>query len=90
MHLITLGMVLERDMDPADAPAVHARMTNRPQFTWLDPPPMAGRLSVLDVLGARDPDEHERRVRAWGADVWRAWEPHHDQVWEWFEVSLGG
>ena len=89
LHLITLGMVLERDLDPADAPALHRRMAHRPEFTWLEPPSMEGRLNVIDALRARSPDEHERRVRAWGADVWEAWSPHHDRVWEWLEVSLG-
>jgi hypothetical protein len=90
MHLMTLGMALERGMDPADAPALHRRMTDRPEYVWLEPPPLAGRLNVLDVLQARSPEEHERRVWAWGADVWDAWAPHHAQVWEWLEASLGG
>lgn len=90
LHLMTLGMVLERDLDPSDAPQLHKQMAHRPEFTWLEPPPMEGRLTVLDVLGAKDADEHERRVRAWGRDVWEAWSSHHDTVWEWVETSLGG
>ena len=89
LHLMTLGMVCEREMDPADAPRLHKRMAHGPGFTWLEPPSMEGLLTVVDVLGARDPQEHERRVMAWGLDVWEAWSPHHATVWEWLEMSLG-
>lgn len=89
LHLMTLGMMCERKLDPADAPRLHKRMAHRPEFTWLEPPPMAGRLTVSDVLGAGIPREHERRVMAWGLDLWEARSPHHATVWEWLEMSLG-
>ena len=89
LHLMTLGMILERDLDPADAPRFHKAMAHRPDFTWLEPPWMAGRMKVTDVLGAEDVSNHERLVRKWGADVWDAWSPHHAQIWEWVELSLG-
>lgn len=88
LHLMTLGMVVERDLEPAAAPRLHRQMSHRPEFAWLDPPSMRGRKNVLDVLAARDADDHERRVRAWGADVWAAWSEHHDTVWGWVEQSL--
>lgn len=86
---MTLGMVLERDLDPADAPKLHKAMAHRPEFSWLEPPRMSGRKKVTDVLPATDSEAHERLVREWGADVWDAWSPHHATVWEWVEVSLG-
>lgn len=89
LHLMTLGMVLERGLDPTDAPRLHAAMAHRPDFHWLDPPWMGGRMKVTDVLEAEDVAAHERRVRAWGADVWEAWSPYHATVWEWVEASLG-
>ena len=88
LHLITLGLILECGLDPANAPQVHKRLMPRPDFVWLKPPPMAGRLTVTNVLGASDPAEHERRVLAWGADVWSAWAPHHETVWRWVEIGL--
>lgn len=88
LHLITLGLILERGLDPANAPQVHKRLVLRPGFVWLEPPSMAGRLTVMDVLGAPDPAEHERRVLAWGADVWAAWASHHETVWGWVELGL--
>ena len=89
LHLITLGMVLERDLQAADASRLHKAMAHRPDFTWLEPPRMTARMKVTDVLEADDFRVHERLVREWGADVWEAWAPHHAQVWEWVERSLG-
>lgn len=42
-----------------------------------------------DVLVASDADDHERLVRTWGAQVWRAWEPHHAVVRDWNRRALG-
>lgn len=89
LHLMTLGMVCERELDPSDAPRLHKQMVHRPEFSWLEPPSMEGRLTVADVLGARNVREHEVRVRAWGLDVWKAWAPHHATVWGWVETTLG-
>lgn len=88
LHLMTLGMVLERGLDSAVGPVLHKRMSKRPEFRWLEPPSMAGRMTVLDVLGARDPDEHGRLVRDWGKDVWAAWAAHHSTVRSWVDQSL--
>lgn len=89
LHLMTLGMVLERDLDPADAPKLHKGMAHRPDFIWLEPPHMSGRMKVTDVLVADDVATHEQRVWEWGADIWDAWSPHHATVWEWVKLSVG-
>jgi hypothetical protein len=49
---------------------------------------MEGRLTVLHVLQAKTPREHERLVFAWAADVWEAWAAHHRTVRGWIEWSL--
>lgn len=51
---------------------------------WLEPPPPAYRLTVVDVL-ERDPDEHREAVAAWARDTWAAWAAHHDQVRAWLD-----
>lgn len=88
LHLMTLCMVLEDGADPRKVPELHGRMAARPAFDWLDPPSMDGRRTVADVLGATSPSEHERLVRAWATDAWRAWTPHHDTVRRWVRRSL--
>lgn len=88
LHLMTLCLFLEQGADPTDGPKLHERMVGRPEFYWLEPPPKSGRMTVADVLEARDAEAHERFVRAWAQDVWEAWAPHHDVVREWVKRSL--
>lgn len=87
---MTLCLVLEDGADPREGPKLHRRMVSRPAFAWLAPPPMTERLTVVDVLPARDIADHERRVRAWALDVWDAWAPHHGTVRRWLRESLSG
>jgi hypothetical protein len=65
-----------------------ARERNYDEFPFLEPPADRGELTVLSVLGARTPQEHAERARAWGHSVWRAWSQHHvwacEQVGRWF------
>lgn len=28
--------------------------------------------------GLEEPDQHAAKVRAWAAEVWETWRPHHD------------
>lgn len=88
LHLITLHLFLERGADPRDGPSLHRRMTGRVTFSWLEPPPLSGVMTVADVLEARDAREHNRLVRDWAKEVWRAWTPHHPIVREWAKQSL--
>ena len=89
LHLITLGMIVENRFDPGQGPRLHRRIVERPSFDWLDPPPMEGRMTVLDVVSAQRPREHQRLVRAWAEDVWQAWAPHHQVVRGWIrELGL--
>lgn len=88
LHLMTLALVIEDGAAPAAGPALHNRIINRPEFEWLTPPSMRGRLTVLDVLETTDPGSHEEAVYAWGADVWAAWASHHDTVRGWLRQSL--
>ncbi len=88
VHLMTLAMVLEDGLDPRRGPPLHKRMVRRADYEWLEPPSMEGRMTVLDVLQAKTPCEHERLVRAWAEDVWEAWAAHHRRVRVWIEQSL--
>jgi hypothetical protein len=80
-HLVSLFLVLERGLSAPEATrAMGQVLEHAPEFSWLDPPVPNGRLTVLDVVGARDLDEHTNLVAAWARDVWAAWAPHHDTV----------
>jgi hypothetical protein len=83
-HLVSLHLVLERGLDSNQATGELRSVVGRSRaFTWVVPPVPAGWLTVLDVRGAPDLAEHERRVRLWAASVWNAWAPHHEMVRRW-------
>ncbi len=82
IHLMILGLVLERGMDPERAIRARRHFTHR-DFPWLEPPASQGAVTVLDVLAARDLAEHAERVERWARSAWAAWSAHHDTVRGW-------
>ena len=88
--LMTLCLVVEEGVDPAEGPRRHARMVGAQlPLHWLEPPDLRGPLTVADVLAADDPDAHERVVRRWAEQVWQAWSPHHTTVRRWNALTAG-
>lgn len=87
--LMTLCLFIEDDVDPQHGPRLHKRMVaNRPDFRWLEPPPLHDLMTVADVLAAEDAAEHERLVRAWALELWKAWTPHHPTIRLWNTKAL--
>ena len=85
VHLVRLHLELECNLphDRANEAMLDISSRLKRDFVWLDPPASLGDVTVLDVLGARDPEEHAERVRRWAASVWEAWAPHHETVRRW-------
>lgn len=88
LHLMTLALWIEDGTDPRHGPLLHRRMAGSLDFGRLEPPRPNGTMTVVDVLAADSPDRHAALVRAWGEDIWRAWEPHHETVRRWLRESL--
>ena len=84
VHLSRLYLFLEHawpiDRINAVMPHIGALKDSR---EWLDPPSFAATLTVLDAVNAPTTAEHERRILAWAASVWKAWSPHHPTVRSW-------
>ena len=82
VHLVRLHLQLERGLphDRANAAMLEVSSRLKEDFVWLDPPAHPGEVTVVDVLKARDPEEHMGRVRRWARSVWEAWAPHHEAV----------
>ncbi len=84
VHLIALHLLLDEHREPRYVtkrlgPAVASAQ----KFHWLEPPCFDGAMTVLDVAATSGERAHEQAVRAWAADVWRAWGAHHAVVRAW-------
>lgn len=84
VHLSSLCLVLEHNWPVSQATKAMQRLAQR-EYPWLDPPPSRGEITVLDVLEARDLEQHIRFVTEWAESVWRAWSLHHATVRAWLE-----
>lgn len=88
--LMTLELFVDHGHDVTRGPELHQRMVaSLPELHVLDRPDAVSGMTVEDVLAAGDAVEHRRLVRAWAAEVWQAWRPHHDTVRRWNREALG-
>ena len=64
---------------PAEAlTRITQSLTTEPrEWPWLEPPTSYA-MTAIDVLAARDGEEHLRLVREWAASAWEAWSTHHE------------
>lgn len=91
-HLSRLGRLLERGESPAigrrpTRAAGKALESRYRGFPELEAPAFRGALTIADVHGADDPEDHARRVWAWALSVWEAYRPH--QRWARASVESG-
>jgi Family of unknown function (DUF5946) len=89
VHAMGLCVLLERGAEERRVkPVLGRRPTRRaPALRWLEPPRPNGTLTVRDTLGADGAENYVTAVNAWAADVWAAWEPHHNTVRRWLDVA---
>ena len=88
VHLISLHLMFERGLPPAETPKIMQRATrDKGRFSWLEPPASLGELTVLHVHAAPSPEEHLERVEAWARAAWSAWAAHHPTVRAWAASS---
>ena len=83
IHLAALWVLVEEVDSPASIPNVLKSLANnyKDEFKPLSPPaPSVYTVTVNNVLAATNAREHGEMCRAWAADVWRAWAPHHETV----------
>jgi len=87
VHLISLHLTLEKGMTSDQTMKAMQRAADRSAaFVWLDPPYPLGEVTVVDVLEAKAPAEHNERVERWARSVWKAWSPHHETVRRWAKL----
>ncbi len=88
-HLFRLGLIIEQDQ-PAGAGTNAPRWlieamdgTNKTKVRSLEPPCDRGDVTIADVYGANDSDEHMMQVERWANSVWGAWSASHETVRDW-------
>ena len=89
IHAMGLCVLLERGAEERRVKPVLGRRPSRraPTLRWLEPPRPNGTLTVRDTLGAEGADNYAAAVKAWAANVWAAWEPHHSTVRRWLDLA---
>jgi hypothetical protein len=85
VHLTALNLVLNRDFSFEMATEKMGQLIEeyKDDFSWLEPPENRGDITVIDVAGAHDLEEHTELVRDWARSVWEAWEQHHSTLEQW-------
>ncbi len=79
VHFVGLQLVLEGGVAPTKVPPLLQRLVaGRASWPHLEPPEDRASLTVRDVALADSAQTHAARVREWAAEVWQAWERHHD------------
>jgi hypothetical protein len=81
VHLAGLYAVLELGLPPAQAMNVlRLVLRGHDDFPALNREHGPGELTIVNLVGASDEEEHMRRARAWGSAVWASWSKHHKLI----------
>jgi hypothetical protein len=80
IHLISLYLILKKNFNGQMATKIIGNiLNNKPIFEWLEPPIPNGIKTIIDVLNAKNIEEHEIKVIEWSNDVLNFWHKKHEQ-----------
>ncbi len=86
VHLMVLGLLLERGASAAEAVGAMAGwLDDRPDVRWLEPPGTPASLTIADLPTGAGRAAHEAAVRAWAEAVWAARSVDHGTVRRWLD-----
>ena len=77
IHLCGLYLAIEVAMPLRKITTALGRLTARTDWPLLPAPLSPHWLTVVDVAGASELNDHAARVERWARSVWEAWAPHH-------------
>ena len=82
IHLIALCLFIERKYPAAKVTDLMRGAVSmfKNELAWFEPPETRGRFTVLDVVEAKNLQEHVERVQLWALSVWGAWRNHYGTV----------
>jgi len=88
VHLISLCMVLERNVPPDSSTKLLNKVLGaNVEYQWLKPPESLGELTVVDVHAASTAEAHLEAIQAWAESSWQAWSDHHETVRKWLPID---
>jgi hypothetical protein len=80
IHLISLYLILIKNINGKMATKIIGDiLSNKPNFEWLEPPVPNGTITIIDILKAKNFQEHEVKVMEWSKDVFDSWYKKHGQ-----------
>lgn len=86
LHLMALCAALEHNVEYDFIPKIMNRRLkeykDKEIFSWLNPPPSLGSITIVEVAKATTLREHTEIVNAWARDVWQQWHEHHELIEE--------
>ena len=82
-HLISLLAIVERGASQTEATQLLGRAVANIRFSWLEPLPSMGLLTVVSVLPTSTAAEHAQAVERWAASAWQAWSAYHSVIRKW-------
>lgn len=86
LHLMTLCLFLDHDVDPSLGTQLHRRMVGRPAFRRLERTG-PGELTVVHVPAGGEPQPAREAAYRWARSVWTTYEPHWASVHDWLRES---
>lgn len=90
VHLTSINLLLYEDISSETVTKKLGKFIedHKDEFSWLEPPENRGDVTVSDVAGARDLEEHTELVEEWAHSVWEAWERHHSAIEQWTRMVI--
>lgn len=92
VHVLTLYAVLDKGVAAEQALWVRRRalqpqgMSRKRRFEWLDPPSLAGQVTVMDIVQAANPTARTEQARHYILSVWHLWRDSYlSVIRRWYE-----
>ena len=60
------------------------------KYVRISPPSFRerGLITIVDVIGAENPEDYETRAWEWAKSAWSAWSDHWDQARAWVQEAI--
>ena len=82
IHLISLYIIVKKIDEKYVTKLLNKILSKKPIFEWLDLPEPNGLKTIIDVLKAKNIEEHKIYVKEWAEDVWNYWYKKHGAIIE--------